>query len=183
MALSATIFKATVDISDIRRHYYHQHRLTLARHPSETDERMMLRLLAFSLFASEELLFCRGLSNDDEPDLWQKSLSGDIELWLELGQPSEKRLKRALGLAQQVVILNYGGQEVPQWQKQFASTIASETKLSVLEISQADSKALATLATRNLSCQITLNEEDIWVSTPQTTLALNIHWLSQALLT
>ena len=85
MALSASIFKADIDISDLRRHYYHSHSLTLARHPSETNERMMLRLLSFALFADEQLSFTRGLSNDDEPDLWRHSLSGETELWIELG--------------------------------------------------------------------------------------------------
>ncbi|MBD2858244.1 YaeQ family protein [Spongiibacter sp. KMU-158] len=182
MALTATIFKAAVDISDIRRHYYRQHRLTLARHPSETDERMMLRLLAFALFANEELHFSRGLSNDDEPDLWQKSLSGEIELWIELGQPSEKRLKRALGLSKHVVILNYGGQEVQNWQQQFAATIQRESKLTVLSFSPQQSRALAELAQRNLSCQFTFDESSIWVSSQDSTIELQPLWQTEVFL-
>lgn len=182
MAQGATIFKAVVDISDVRRHYYAQHRLTLARHPSETDQRLMLRLLAFALFASEGLQFCRGISNDDEPDLWRKNLSGEIELWIELGQPSEKRLRRALGLAQQVVILNYGGREVQQWQQQQAAILETEPKLNVLEISSEDSRALAGLAERNLSCQITLDEDSTWVSTAAQSLEIRPVWHGQPLL-
>ena len=99
MALSATICKADLNIVDMDRHYYQQHSLTVAQHPSENDERLMIRLLAFALHADEFLSFTKGLSTDDEPDLWQKSLSGEIELWIELGLPSEKRLKKACGRA------------------------------------------------------------------------------------
>ena len=97
MALSATIYKAELNVVDMDRHYYEQHSLTLAQHPSETAERLMLRLLVFALHASETMAFTKGLSTDDEPDLWQKSLSDEIELWVELGLPSEKRLKKACG--------------------------------------------------------------------------------------
>ncbi|PUB73108.1 MAG: hypothetical protein DBP01_19455, partial [gamma proteobacterium symbiont of Ctena orbiculata] len=95
MALKATVFKAEVEVSDMERGHYQTYNLTLARHPSETDERLMVRLLAFLLNADEALSFTKGLSTDDEPDLWQKSLSNEIELWVELGQLDEKRLRRA----------------------------------------------------------------------------------------
>ncbi|MEJ2453306.1 MAG: YaeQ family protein, partial [Candidatus Thiodiazotropha sp.] len=99
MALKSTIYKAELQIADMDRNHYQAYSLTLARHPSETDERMLLRLVAFALNAHEQLGFCKGISTDDEPDLWQKSLSGEIELWIELGQPDEKRLRRACGRA------------------------------------------------------------------------------------
>ena len=86
MALKSTVFKAALQVSDLDRHSYATHALTLARHPSETDERMMVRLLAFALFAHERLEFGRGLSTEDEPALWQKDLTGAIELWIEVGQ-------------------------------------------------------------------------------------------------
>lgn len=109
MALNATLFKTTLDISDLRRHYYQRHQFTVARHPSETDERMMLRILAFALYADEYLEFTKGLSTDDEPDLWQKSLTGEIDLWIEMGLPSEKRVRKARAIAKQVIIFIYGG--------------------------------------------------------------------------
>ena len=99
MALNATIFKAVVQIADMDRGYYHEHALTIARHPSETDERMMVRLLAFTLNASEALSFGKGLSTDDEPDIWQKDLTGAIELWIDVGQPDDKRIRKACGRA------------------------------------------------------------------------------------
>ena len=99
MALKATIFKADLHIADMARNYYAEHALTVARHPSETDERMMARILAFALNADERLAFGKGLSDADEPDLWQKDLTGAIEHWIEVGQPDEKRLLRACGRA------------------------------------------------------------------------------------
>ncbi|MCP3669955.1 MAG: YaeQ family protein, partial [Gammaproteobacteria bacterium] len=104
MALKATIFKTEIQVTDMDRNHYQNYAFTIARHPSETDERMLARLLAFSMHAEESLTFTKGLSTDDEPDLWQKSLSGEIELWIDLGQPDEKRIRRACGRARQVVV-------------------------------------------------------------------------------
>ena len=115
MASNATIFKATIQIADMDRHYYENHALTLARHPSETDERMMVRLLAFVLHAHEALSFGRGLSTEGEPALWQKDLTGAIERWIEVGQPEEKTIRRACGRAKQVCIYTYGGRGADQW--------------------------------------------------------------------
>src|SRR5678816_1520267 len=108
MALKATIFKAELSIADVDRGYYADHALTIARHPSETDGRMMVRLLAFALNAHERLEFGKGLSDTDEPDLWQKSLTGAIEHWIEVGQPDDKRLLRACGRADRVTVYAYG---------------------------------------------------------------------------
>ncbi|TNE76492.1 MAG: YaeQ family protein, partial [Gammaproteobacteria bacterium] len=115
MALKATVFKAELAVSDMDRGYYQSHALTIARHPSETDERMMVRLLAFALNASEDLQFTRGLSTDDEPDLWQKNLQGDITLWIEVGLPDERRIRKACNRAEQVIIYAYGARTAPVW--------------------------------------------------------------------
>ncbi len=115
MALKSTIFKADLQIADMDRNYYQGHSLTLARHPSETDERMMVRLLAFALFADERLEFGRGLSADDEPALWRKDLTGAIELWIEVGLPDERELRKACGRAERVVVLCYGGRGAELW--------------------------------------------------------------------
>ncbi len=109
MALKATIFKAELHIADMDRHHYGDHALTIARHPSETDERMMMRIVAFALNAHEDLVFTKGLSTENEPDLWQKSLSDDIELWIDLGQPDDKRIRKACGRAQQVMMATLVG--------------------------------------------------------------------------
>jgi uncharacterized protein YaeQ len=115
MAIKSTIFKARLNIADMDRPYYGEHTLTLARHPSETDERMMVRLLAFALFADERLEFGRGLSAEDEPALWRKDYSGAIERWIEVGLPDEKALRKAAGRAAEVIVVAYGGRAMDVW--------------------------------------------------------------------
>ena len=174
MALSATIFKARLQISDLRRHYYAEHSLTVARHPSETDERMMLRLLAFALYADDALQLTRGLSTDEEPELWQHNLQGEIELWIELGQPTEKRLRQARGQARHVVVLSYGGRPATQWWQANGAALAKLGSVSVYELAPADSQALAALAQRNMDLQFTLDEDSIWVSSNDHNIALSL---------
>lgn len=180
MALTATVFKAALDISDLRRHHYQNYSLTLARHPSETDERMMLRLLAFALYAHEDLEFTRGLSSTDEPDLWQKSPSGEIELWIELGQPTVKRLRKARGLARQTVVLSYGGRPADQWWKDNQRELSELPTLTVIEIATAESKALAELAQRSMNLQCTLDDGSLWLSNETSNLEIQPSVLLQA---
>ena len=134
MALTATIFKASLQVSDMNRHYYADHQLTLARHPSETDERMMVRLLAFALHADERLSFTKGLCVDDEPDLWQKSLSNEIELWVDVGLPDEKRVRKACSRAMQVCLYLYGGRNAELWWNKNSANLQCYHNLTVVEI-------------------------------------------------
>jgi uncharacterized protein YaeQ len=164
MALKATIFKAAVQISDTDRNYYQSHTLTLARHPSETDERMMVRLLAFALHADEALVFGKGLSSDDEPDLWRKDLTGAIELWIDVGQPDEKSLRKACGRAAQVVVYSYGGSGAQMWREQIAATVTRTRNLAVRKISVAASQAMAKLAQRNMELSYTIQDGQVWVA-------------------
>ena len=157
MALKATVVKAELQVSDLDRHYYATHALTLAQHPSETDARLMLRLVAFALFADARLAFGRGLSSEDEPDLWRRSLSGEIEQWIELGQPDESRLRKACGRAREVVVLGYGRAFAPWWEKN-ADALARCRNLSVLEIPTATLDALAALHRRSLSLQCLIQD-------------------------
>ena len=164
MATKATIFKADLQIVDMDRNYYQEHALTLARHPSETDERMMLRLLAFAHNASDTLTFTRGLSSSDEPDLWQKDLTGAIERWIELGQPDEKRLRKACGRSQQVLVYCYSGNSAGIWWQQNSAALANIKNLAVLNIPAEKSKALAQLAQRNMQLQATLQDGEMWIA-------------------
>ena len=134
MALGATIYKAELNVINIDRHYYESHNLTLARHPSETEQRMMLRLLAFALHATKNLSFTKGLSTDDEPDLWEKNLTNEVELWIELGLPSEKRLKKACGRSKQVIVYAYGQGSVQLWWKQLQSQVLRFKNLKIYTI-------------------------------------------------
>ena len=164
MALKATIFKAELQIADMDRHYYHDHALTLARHSSETDERMMVRLLAFALHAHETLAFGKGLSADDEPDLWQKDLTGNIETWIDVGLPDEKRVRKACGRARQVFIYSYGGRSADIWWDQNGSNLERLKNLTVLNLPVAASIALAKLAQRSMQLQCTIQDGQIWLA-------------------
>jgi len=153
MAPKATIHKVQLQLSDMDRHYYATHELTLAQHPSETSERLMVRLLAFALHAHERLEFGRGLSTDDEPDLWRKSLTGEIEQWIELGQPDEQRIRKACGRARQVVVVNYGGRSADIWWDKIAAALARSKNLAVIDIPSAGAQALAAMLERNMQLQ------------------------------
>ena len=139
MALKATIHKVELAVSDMDRGYYATHALTLARHPSETSERLMVRLLAFALYADERLEFGRGLSDDSEPDLWQRDYVGDIQRWIELGQPDESRIRKACARAQQVVVVNYGGQASEVWWNKISAGLSRFDNLTVIDL---DPKAI-----------------------------------------
>ena len=163
MALKSTIFKADVQISDMDRHYYQNHQLTIARHPSETDERMMMRVLAFVIHASESLSFGKGLSADDEPDLWQKDLTGAIELWIEVGLPDEKRILKACGRSAKVLVYSYANNSSIWWNG-IGNRIERAKNLSILNIPAATGAALAALAERNMQLQCSIQDGQIWLS-------------------
>jgi len=169
MALKATIFKSELQISDMDRQYYQSHALTIARHPSETDERMMLRLLAFTLFADERLEFTKGLCADDEPELWRKNYSDEIELWIDLGQPDERRIRKACGRAQQVVILSYGGRTAEIWWQQIKDNLYRFENLQVINIRPEQTRQLEALAQRSMRLQCTIDSDHIWISDGQQT--------------
>lgn len=164
MALKATIFKADLIIADMDRHYYQDHALTLARHPSETDERMMVRLVAFTLYASETLIFAKGVSMHDEPDLWQKDLTGNIELWIDVGMPDEKRIRKACGRARQVVIFTYGGRSADLWWEQNCSALKVLKNLLVINLAYTSSQDLTNLAQRNMKLNCTIQEGNLWMA-------------------
>jgi uncharacterized protein YaeQ len=163
MALKATIYKIELQISDMDRHYYATHALTLARHPSETDERMMVRVLAFALYADERLEFGKGLSTDDEPDLWLKERTGDIDLWIDLGHPDPARVRKACGRANQVVVINYGGRGADIWWEKSASELKRSKNLTVLDIAVDVVDALAALAERGLRLQCLIQDRHVQI--------------------
>lgn len=164
MAQNATIFKADLSVSDLDRHYYGSHALTLARHPSETDERLMMRVLAFILNASEELAFGKGISDDDEPDLWQKDLTGAVQRWIEVGQPDEKRLRKACGLSREVIVYAYGGNSAAIWWEQNRRALDKLDKLTVVNIPAETAAALGALAKRTMQLQATVQDGEVWLS-------------------
>lgn len=178
MAVKSTVFKAELQIADMDRHYYHTHTLTVARHPSETDERMMMRILAFIFNASERLTFANGLSESDEPDLWEKDLTGAIALWIMVGLPDEKQIKKACGRSERVLIYAYGGTAVDQWW----GSLKHLTKLSNLEvmsIAQAESAALAELVERSMKIQCSIQDQSAWLSSENGRVELSVKILKK----
>ena len=161
MALKSTIFKAELNVADMNRHYYADFPLTLARHPSDTTERMMLRLLAFARHASETLEFGRGLSADEEPDLWQKDLTGEIELWIDLGTPDPERIRKACGKSRQVVLYCYGNRAVPVWWAKHGGKLSRFNNLQVVEVA---CDSLTVLAQPSMRLQCSIEGQDIWLT-------------------
>jgi uncharacterized protein YaeQ len=164
MALNATIHRCALQVSDLDRTHYRTYQLTIARHPSETDERMMVRVLAFALNADDGLGFTRGLSQDDEPELWQRSLSEEILLWIEIGQPDEKRIKKACSRSTRVLIYCHQHRAATVWWKQIAQRLKRFDQLSVFKLPDGIGAQLATLAQRNMDLQCTIQDGEIWLS-------------------
>jgi len=164
VALKATVFKVDLQIADMDRNYYQSHALTVARHASETDERMMVRLLAFALYASDALAFGRGIASEDEPTLWEKDLTGTIERWIEVGQPDEREIRKASGRARQVVIVTYGRSAEPWWE-QNRDKLQRISNLTVLRLPTATTQALAALASRNMQLQCSIQEHAVLITT------------------
>jgi len=163
MALRSTVYKAELSIADIDRGRYADHALTVALHPSETEERMMLRLLAFVVFAHDDLQFGRGLSAEDEPDLQRSDPTGVLDLWIEVGLPDGKWVRKACGRAGQVVVLAYGGHKAEVWWRQHEADLARCVNLSVLAVDPAASGALARLAARSMQLSCTVQEGQVWI--------------------
>ncbi len=164
MAQKATIYKVELSVADMDRDYYETHNLTVAKHPSETDERLMVRILAFALNAHEQLEFTRGISTNDEPDIWQKSLSGELELWVELGLPSEKIVRQSCGKANEVIVYCYGGRTAEVWWEKIKDSTTRFDNLQVINFSKQDTSELGIKASRSMKLQVNIQDGDVMVS-------------------
>jgi uncharacterized protein YaeQ len=165
MALKATVYKAELHVSDTDRNYYQSHALTLAQHPSETDARLMVRLCIFALHADPALEFGKGLSDDDEPALWKKSLTGEIETWIEVGQPDEKRIRKACGRAQKVFIYCYQKRSATVWWQQIQKQLERFDNLSVINLPDAEVEAIGKLIQRSMQLNCTIQDGQLWLAT------------------
>lgn len=166
MAANATIHRASLNIANMDSNYYNEHNFTLAKHPSENEYRLMVRLVAFVLNANDDLVFCKGIAQDDEPDLWQKALDGDIKLWIDLGQPDEKRIKKACGRSDKVIIYTYQEGSASAWWKQTQKVIKRFKNLSVINLNiEGDIQSLAkkaiTLQCNISDAELTLLDDEI----------------------
>jgi uncharacterized protein YaeQ len=168
MALKATVCKATLQIADIDRGLYADHALTLARQPSETDERMMIRLLAFALNVPADsrdgaLEAAKGMSDPEEPELWEKDLTGRIRHWIEVGQPEERRLVKASGRADRVSVYAFS-HGAPVWWAGLGSRVRRAPNIEAWLIASERSRELATLAGRNMQLQVNRQDGEVWIA-------------------
>jgi uncharacterized protein YaeQ len=163
MAIKATVFKATLQIADMDRHYYADHNLTVAQHPSETEERMMVRVYAFALFADDALTFAQGISGEDEPDLWHKDLTGAIKRWIVVGLPDERAIRKACGRADKVVIVSYG-RAADIWWNENRNKLSRLTNLSVVRLDNEVTLSLSKLVNRSMRLQCTIQEGQMIVT-------------------
>ena len=163
MALKATIYKCDLTIADMDRHYYVDQSLTIARHPSETDERLLVRLLSFARFASLEPEFTKDLFDTDEPAIWSKDLTGALKLWIELGHPDESKVRKACNRVEQVAIVTYS-HATPVWWKQNQSKFTQFKNLSVLHLPSSAVQELAAQMSRGMELQINVQDGDWSVS-------------------
>lgn len=164
MALGATIYKATVDVSDIDRGYYESRTLTVARHPSETEARMMLRILAYTLYAGEHVEFGRGISTEDEAAIWEINDAGDIGRWIEIGVPDTKTVRKAAGKSDDVVVIAYDEARLEPWWASHKGDFSKIDKLTVRWISDDDLAKLAAMAKRNMKLAATIQDGVVWLA-------------------
>ena len=171
MALKATIYKASIELSDMDRNYYDSLQLTIAQHPSETPQRLMVRLIAYILNAHEDLQFGKGVSDEDEAAIWQKNYSDEIELWIELGQLDEKRLKKACNQSKAVKLYCYSS-SVNTWWPQVEGALKRFDRLSVEQFDQSTCEALVKLLSRNMEFQCSIQDGQLWLNSGEETLLI-----------
>jgi uncharacterized protein YaeQ len=183
MALRSTVYRAEITLSDLDRHVYLTRALTLARHPSETEERLMVRLLAWAILvgefggAEERLQFGPGLSSEDEPDLVARDDTGAISLWVDVGLPDERALRKAAGRADAVVLLAYGARKLDAWWSENASALARIGNLRVLALDGEASESLAALAARSMQLSCTLQDGHLWLGSGERSVEITPRWL------
>jgi uncharacterized protein YaeQ len=160
MGDKSTVYKVELTVSDVDRSYYESHQLVLAQHPSEPDRRLMARLLVFALFAHERLEFGRGLSTEEEPDLWRRDLTNVVEQWIELGQPDESRIRKACGIAKEVVVVTYSGNSAEVWWTKNALALSKSKNLRVIDIDTHSLDAATRFLDRRMNLVATIQDGD-----------------------
>ena len=170
VATNATIYRVELPVSDRDRHYYASHAFTLAQHPSETPVRLMVRLVAFALYADDRLEFGRGLGNVEDPDLWQRDYTGDVLRWIDLGQPDESRIRRACARSGQVVVVNYAGNAADAWWERIGNAVARLDNLTVLDLAPAE--ALTGLLERSMRLTAMIQDGELQLMSDRLNVAL-----------
>ncbi|UTW01850.1 YaeQ family protein [Amphritea atlantica] len=176
MALKPTIYKVELQLSDTDRHCYETCNLTLAQHPSETLQRMMVRLLVYGINYHQDLSFTRGLSSTDEPELWQVGPDGMVEHWIELGQVSPERLRKAVSRAPKISLYAYG-REVDIWWDKQGRTIAELPKVKAWRFHDSDVTQLDAFVSRTMQLSLTISDGELFLSDNSNHLSLRVNAL------
>lgn len=171
MAIKPKVFKVNLQIADMDRYYYQDHLLTVAQHPSETDERMMVRILAFALNASPTLSFAEGITDPNQADLWDKDHNGEIALWVSVGLPDEKLIRKAANRAKQVIIYSYGGRGADIWWSKLK--LNDYKNLRVINLTSETTQALAAMSARGIKMNFTIQEGEILAANDTTSINIS----------
>lgn len=158
MAAGSTIYKAQLSIADMDHNYYETHEITIAQHPSETDQRLMIRLAAFALHASDRLVITKGIGGDDEPELWEKNYGDEVVLWIDLGQMDEKRLRKVCGRSEQVIVYTYNYKAAVAWWKQYGATFERFKNLRVIHL---HAEGIESLCERSMRLQCNISDGEL----------------------
>jgi uncharacterized protein YaeQ len=169
MALPVTIYKASIQLADLDRGIYETLQTTVARHPSETEERLVGRLLAYAMVYEDGLAFTKGVCDGDEPDLWSKRPDGRIKSWIEVGLPDPDRLLKARRHADQVALLAFGAR-LPGWEKQHLDKLIHSSNITVITLEQGFINQLVARLERSVSWSITITEGNLYLQDGSETL-------------
>lgn len=175
MALQATPYKVELNLSDIDRGVYDTLRFTVARHPSETEVRLATRLIAYALWYDEQLAFGRGLSDVDEPALWEKSLDDRVLHWIEVGQPDAERITWCSRRAEKISLLAYGNLRV--WQGKVLDSVRNLKNINVAALGQEALEALAGELPRSISWSVMISDGELFVSDERGQHEIPLEWL------
>lgn len=179
MALPSTIFKANFQISDLNRNYYSDHRITIARHPSENDERLLVRIVSFLLNATEKLQFGKGLSVENEPALVAMADNGEITLWIDVGLPEEKNLKKAVSKSKEVKVYTYGDRKIRPWLERNLQSLKQLSGISYFQITDEAIEQLMPLLSRNINWSVlVLENNEISVTNEKHTVHIQVNSLN-----
>lgn len=176
MAIKPRVFKVNLQIADMNRHYYNDHLLTIAQHPSETDERMMVRVLAFALNASEQLSFAEGITDQNQADLWERDINEHIALWISVGLPDEKLIRKASIKAERVIVYSYGGRTADVWWSKLS--IGEYANVKVINLTEQDSQELAAMFSRGMKMSLTIQENEVLIANESGTMNLLLNYLN-----
>ncbi len=171
MALKSTIYKVNVELANMDQHYYDSLQLTIARHPSETEQRLIIRIICYILNAHPDLKFGKGISNEEEATIWQINYSNEIDLWIELGQLDEKRLKKACNKAKKVKLYCYGT-STDIWWSQIKSKVNKLDYLSVEKFDHSITDSLIKLISKTMEFQCSIQDGQLWLSSENETLLI-----------